>query len=85
MYSCGIHDIQDNYRVIVFEGSECLNTLQRHLTLVGGSDRPSDCFLRLYFKECLAVSACVLEDYKDQEIESFMEELGVYDGEIDGT
>ncbi len=87
MYSCGIHDIQDNYRIIVFEGSERLNTLQSHLTLVD-VDQPSDCFLRLHFKECLAVSACrgaVLEDYQDQEIESFMEELGVYDGEIDGT
>ncbi|KIL59400.1 hypothetical protein M378DRAFT_1009943 [Amanita muscaria Koide BX008] len=81
-------DVDDNYRIIVFEGPERLNTLQSHLTLVDGSDRPSDCFLRLHFKECLAVSACrgdVLEDYQDQEIESFMEELGIYDGEIDGS
>ena len=88
MYSCGIRDIQDNYRIIVFEGSERLSTLQSHLTLVDGSDRPSDCFLRLHFRECLAVSACrgdVLEDYQDQEIENFMEELGVYDGVYDGS
>lgn len=42
----------------------------------------------MHFKECLVVSACrgdVLEDYQDQEIETFMEELGVYDGEIDGS
>ena len=88
MYSCGIHETQDDYRIIVFEGSERLKTLQSHLILVDGLNRPSDCFLRLHFKECLAVSACrgdVLEDYQDQEIESFMEGLGVYDGEIDGS
>ncbi|KAF8524097.1 hypothetical protein BU17DRAFT_63456 [Hysterangium stoloniferum] len=48
--------------------------------------KPSDRFLRLHFQECLAVSACrgdVMEDYHEQEIENFMEELGVYDGEID--
>jgi hypothetical protein len=89
IFSCGIHDIQDNYRIIIFEGSERLNSsasLKSHLTLLDGPYRPSDRFLRLHFKECLAVSVCrgdVMEDYRDQEIESFMEELGVYDDEID--
>jgi hypothetical protein len=60
--------------------------LKSHLTLIDGPYRPSDRFLRLHFKRCLAVSVCrgdVLEDYREQEIENFMEELGVYDGEID--
>lgn len=42
----------------------------------------------MHFKECLAVSACrgdILEDYQDQEIECFMEEPGIYDGEIDSS
>ena len=45
-----------------------------------GPHRPSD---RMHFRRCLAVSVCrgdVLEDYRDQEIENFMEEL---DNEID--
>jgi len=51
-----------------------------------GRDRSSDQFLRLHFRQCLAVSVCrgdIMEDYKEQEVENFMEELGVYDGEID--
>ena len=43
-------------------------------------------FIRLHFRRCLAVSVCrgdVLEDYEDQEIGIFMEELGVFDDEID--
>ena len=51
-----------------------------------GPHRPSDRFLRLHFRRCLAVSVCrgdVMEDYREQEIENFMEELGVFDGEID--
>ena len=43
-------------------------------------------FLRLHFIRCLTAGVChgdVLEDYKEQEIENFMEELGVFDGEID--
>jgi len=81
-------DVEDNYRIITFEGSESLNSgapLKSHLALIDGPSRPSDHFLRLHFKECLAVSACrgdVLEDYKEQEIDIFMEELGVYDGAI---
>ncbi|KAF8524082.1 hypothetical protein BU17DRAFT_85143 [Hysterangium stoloniferum] len=54
--------------------------------IIDGPYRPSDRFLRLHFQECLAVSVCrgdVMEDYHEQEIENFMEELGVYDGEID--
>jgi hypothetical protein len=80
--------IQDHYRIIVFEGSESLNSgtpLKTHLTLVDGPHRPSDRFLRLHFRRCLAVSVCrgsVMEDYREQEIDLFMEELGVYDNEI---
>ncbi|KAF8812753.1 hypothetical protein BYT27DRAFT_7086574 [Phlegmacium glaucopus] len=82
-------DVDDNYRIIVFEGWESLNNvgpLKSHLTLIDGPHRPSDRFLRLQFNECLAVSVCrgdVMEDYREQEIEIFMEELGVYDNEID--
>jgi hypothetical protein len=72
----------------VFEGSEGLKggaPLKSHLILAQGPNRPSDRFLRLHFNECLAVSVCrgdVMEDYGEQEIENFMEELGVYDNEI---
>jgi hypothetical protein len=87
MVSCGVHDVQDDYRIILFEGSESLNgVLKSHLILTDGRYRPSDRFLRLHFGQCLAVSVCrgdVMEDYEEQEIENFMEELGVYDGEID--
>jgi len=82
-------DVEDDYRIILFDGSECLNSgtpLKSHLILIDGSCRPSDRFLRLHFNECLAVSVCrgdVNEDYREQEIENFMEELGVFDGEID--
>src|SRR6266478_505072 len=83
------HNIQDNYRIVVFEARECLmGSVKSHLTLVNGPHRPGDQFLRLHFQRCLAVSACrgdVTEDYEEQEIENFMEELGVYDGEIDAT
>jgi hypothetical protein len=60
--------------------------LKSHLTLIDGPNRPSDRFLRLHFHGCLAVSVCrgdVNEDYREQEIDNFMEELGVYDNEID--
>ena len=60
--------------------------LKSHLTLIDGPHRPSDRFLRLHFNECLAVNVCrgdVIEDYEDQEIDNFMEELGVYDGNIE--
>ncbi|XP_006457001.1 hypothetical protein AGABI2DRAFT_122876 [Agaricus bisporus var. bisporus H97] len=82
-------DVDDNRRIVVFEGSESLNNgapLKTHLTRSHGSDGPNDSFLRLHFKECLAVSVClgdVREDYEEQEIEIFMEDLGVYDNEID--
>ncbi|KAF8816775.1 hypothetical protein BYT27DRAFT_7181214 [Phlegmacium glaucopus] len=82
-------DVDDNYRIIAFEGLENLNggaPLKSHLTLIDGPYRPSDRFLRLHFNECLAVSVCrgdVLEDYREQEIELFMEELGVFDNEMD--
>ena len=89
MFCCDIYDIQDNYRIVLFEGSESLDSgtpLKSHLTLTDGPYRPSDRFLRLHFRRCLGVSVCrgdVSEDYKDQEIENFMEELGVFDDEID--
>ncbi|KAF8512700.1 hypothetical protein JB92DRAFT_2926698 [Gautieria morchelliformis] len=82
-------DVDDNYRIIIFEGSELLKNsapLKSHLTLIDGPHRLSDRFLRLHFNECLVVCVCrgdVMEDYQEQEIENFMEELGVYDGEID--
>jgi len=82
-------DVEDNYRIIVFEGSETLiggTPLKSHLTLKDGPHRPSDRFLRLHFTRCLRVSVCrgdVLEDYEEQEIENFMDELGVFDNEID--
>jgi hypothetical protein len=88
IFSLGIHDLQDNYRIVMFEGSESLTggaPLKSHLTLIDGPYRPSDQFLRLHFNECIAVSICrgdVLQDYGDQEIEIFMEELGVYDDKI---
>ena len=81
--------MQDDYRIILFEGSGSLNSgapLKSHLTLTDGPHRPSDRFLCLHFEHCLAVSVCrgdIMEDYEEQEIENFMEELGVYDGEID--
>ena len=82
-------DIQDNYRIILFEGSERLDSgtpLKSHLTFIDGPYRPSDRFLRLHFIRCLTAGVChgdVLDDYKEQEIENFMEELGVFDDEID--
>jgi len=83
--------MQDNYRIVVFERSESMKghaPLKSHLTLVDGHDRPSDRFLRLHFQRCLTVSVCggnPTEDYKDQEIDLFMEEFGVYDDEMDTT
>lgn len=83
--------MQDNYRIVIFDGSECLlkgaTSLKSHITFVDGHDRPSDRYLRLHFQRCLTVSACggnPTEDCKDQEIDLFMEELGVYD-EMDTT
>ena len=61
-------------------------TLKSHATFVDGHDRPSDRFLRLHFQRCLATSACAgnaTEDYQEQEIDCFMEELGVFDNEMD--
>ena len=79
---------QDNYRIIIFEPDllPADAPLKTHLTLSDEPHRPSDRFLRLHFKRCLAVSACrgdVKDDYKDKEIEMFMEELGIFDDEID--
>ena len=56
------------------------------LTPVDRSDQPGDRFLRLHFQRCLVHSAGrgdVQEDYRPQEIRNFMEELGVFDNEID--
>jgi hypothetical protein len=85
----GIHDaLQHDYCIYVFEGSESLSgpPLKSHLTLSDGPYRPSDRFLHLHFQQCLAISVCgsnILRDYGDQEIEGFMDELGVYNNEID--
>jgi hypothetical protein len=40
----------------------------------------------MHFEQCLAVSAYggdVRDDYKEQEIDEFMEDLGIFDDEID--
>jgi len=82
-------DVDDKYRIIVFKRPDFLKVdLRSHLTLIDGPHRPSDQFLRLHFQRCLAVSACggaAREDYHEQEIDDFMEELGVFDGETDPT
>jgi hypothetical protein len=42
----------------------------------------------LHFERCLSVSAYggdVFDDYARDEIDNFMEELGVYDNEMDTT
>ena len=60
--------------------------LKSHLTLIDGPYRPSDKFLRMHFRKCIAVSVCcgdVLDDYDEPVIEGLMEELGVFDNEID--
>ena len=82
--------VQDNYRIIIFDASTLKDTasLKSHVTFVDGQDRPSDRYLRLHFQRCLLVSACggnPTEDYEDQAINVFMEELGVYDNEMDTT
>ena len=87
----GYSDIynQDNYRIINFEVPESLSSdaapLKTHLTLCDGPHRPSDRFLRMHFERCVAVSAYggdVRDDY-GQEINMFMDDLGVYDDEMD--
>jgi hypothetical protein len=82
--------IQDNYRIVIFEGADFLKGSHQksYLTLADGPNRPSDKFLRLHFCHCLRVSVCrgdVSEDYGEQEIDNFIQYLGVYDGEIDST
>lgn len=84
--------MQDNYRIVVFDSSTLKDpsatSLKSHVTFVDGRDRPSDRYLYLHFQRCLVVSVCggsPIEDYGDQEIEIFMEELGVYDNEIDDS
>jgi hypothetical protein len=80
---------QDNYRIINFESPELLSgdaPLKTHLMLSDGPNRPSDRFLRMHFERSLAVSAYggdPRDDYKEQEIDAFMEELGIYDDAID--
>ena len=47
------NNIQDEYRIIIFEGSECITggtPLESRLIFVDGPDRPSDRFLRLHFQ-----------------------------------
>ena len=56
------------------------------MDLGDGPYRPSDHFLRLHFKQCLTVSACrgdVNDDYEEQEIDIFLDDLGIYDDLID--
>jgi hypothetical protein len=83
--------MQDEYRIIIFEGSECINgdtPLKSHLTLADVLDRPDDRFLRLHFQRCLIVSACggdATDDYEEQDIDLFTEELGVFDIDMDIT
>ena len=84
--------MQDNYCIVIFDGSERMlkgtTSLKSHVTFVDGRDRPSDQYLCLHFQRCLTVCACgenPTEDYKDKEIDLFMEELGVYDDEMDTT
>jgi len=83
--------MQDDYRIINFEGLEFLTgdmPLKTHLTLSGGPHQPSDRFLRLHFERCLLVSACggdVRDDYGEEEIDEFMEDLGVFDNEMDSS
>ena len=83
---------QDNYRIVIFEGTDRLNgaTLKSHATFVDGHghDRPSDRYLSKHFKQCLSVSACrghPTKDYEDEEIKNFMKELRVHDDDIDTT
>jgi len=81
-------DVDDNYRIVVFEGGEHLNMSNNHLILGPSPDRPGDYFLRLHFQECLAVSVCrgnLAEDYEEQELGSFLEEVGFYDDEMDDS
>lgn len=84
-----MHIMQDNYRIIKFEGPEFSADhipFKTHLTLSDGPHRPSDRFLRLHFERCLTVSACggdVREDYEEQEIDHFMEDLGIFDDAVD--
>lgn len=86
-----VNNMQDKYRIIIFERSESLKgdkSLWSHLNLVDGPHRPSDHFLRLHFQQCLAVSACggdAREDYYEQEIDDFMEDLGVFNDKMDIT
>jgi hypothetical protein len=82
--------VQDNYRIVIFDGSmlKDATSIKSHITFDDGQDRPSDRYLHLHFQRCLTVSVCggnSREDYKDQEIDLFMEELGVYDDEMDST
>ncbi|KIM81131.1 hypothetical protein PILCRDRAFT_89173 [Piloderma croceum F 1598] len=64
----------DDYRIAVFEGSKSLNNgmpLKSHLTLIDGPSSQR------------SVSSFALPG--EQEIDLFMEQLGVYDNEIDTT
>jgi hypothetical protein len=89
--SSNIYNLQDNYRIVNFEGAELLTgdaPLKTHLSLTNGLHRPSDNFLRMHFMRCLSVSAFggnAREDYEEQEIDHFMEDLGIYDGEVDNS
>ncbi len=78
MFARCIDNTQDDYHIILFKGSESLKsgkTLKHHLNLTDGPHRPSDQFLHLHFRWCLAVGVCcgdVTEDYEEQEIENFL-------------
>jgi hypothetical protein len=63
-------------------------SLKTHLTLTNGPHRPSDRFLRLHFERCLAVCAFgggIENDYTGEDIDGFMEEVGVFQDEIDSA
>jgi hypothetical protein len=68
------------------EGLVDVPPLKSHVTRVDGPNHPSDRFLRLHFQRCLVVYACggdISEDYSQDDIDDFMDELGVFDGEMD--
>jgi hypothetical protein len=72
----------------MFEPPDDSVPLKCHLSLVDGPHHPSDEFLRLHFQRCISYSACggdPGDDYADQEISNFMDELGIYDNEINST
>jgi hypothetical protein len=87
----GFSDIcnQDNYRIINFTVPEFLTVdapLKTRVIFHDGHYLPSNRFLRMDFDRSLAASAyggTVIDDYEEQEADHFMEDLGIFDDEID--